>query len=300
MEEDLTATPDTFFGPQTGFLPQLSKRYTGGAREWNGLYSKEIFALSGEASRLGKHQAGLGLQSDALPTVHFRNERGKGDGTKDGGTHKAGGATRRVLRQTDVTDPELLQKYQDVEERLRTNSLETTALRQSTIQQLQDGKQERSFTRYQAIQQHWQRQQKQASAQLGRPLAESVITRAEGYREKVENITALEMATPSDVKYGAQNWYISLRSSSFGKEPKNYTLHTGNNYTGLWMHVTDNPHKQCEVVRKPKATNNRYKTFKDNPFYKEKVLRESKRLREIIPLVTESVDVFQVPLSCFG
>ena len=70
-------------------------------------------------------------------------------------------------------------------------------------------------------------------------------------------------------------------------------------FLGLWMRVTDNPNVKADVVRNPNLKTGNYKTFKDNPYLKEKMNKEHKRINEIMSGKDEEIAGLQVWLFCY-
>ena len=100
------------------------------------------------------------------------------------------------------------------------------------IERLKDTKDERILENYTRMKKVWDRQNKVVCERLNRSLEHNVVTRAEGYREKMEKVTALELATPSDLKYGDRNWYLSLRKSDYVKDIRHHTINIGDSLSG--------------------------------------------------------------------
>ena len=297
LEEDLTATPETFFDPRADrSLAQGRTGELGPEKDWAKLSS--YACLEGVEADEGERHIQLPTYDHGeSPCVdrhkNKRSLRSQDASSKEGGTKGAG---RRNCRRVDATDADIAQKYAEAELRLPELGTQTMRYGKTTTSMIQfrESNQERFLDQFERTQQQWERTLQSACNQLGRRPEDSVVARADGFREKVEKVTALEMATPSDVKYGVQNWYMSLRATGVSKDTRHHMLHVGNNYTGLWMHVTDNPNRTHEVVRKPGRLMGSYKTFKDSPYLQDKMRREAKRLSEIIPVRDEQFEGLRV------
>ena len=146
---------------------------------------------------------------------------------------------------------------------------------------------------YEKMQKQWENNIKGTCRQMGRTVEESVVAHAEKYREKLEKVTALEMATPVSMKDGGRKWHLSLRSNSERRNEK-YKIPVGGTYAGLWMSIIDNPYRGIEVVRKHGALVDTHKNFMDSATFKEKVAVEAERLREIISVKEEFAEDLKV------
>jgi hypothetical protein len=191
-----------------------------------------------------------------------------------------------------LSDEELNKKIEEIESRVNDNSLVpyNTGLinNQNKVQMTKD---EHVLVRKERMDNNWSSTIKNLSSKTKRPVDESIINKVDQYREKVEKLMALELATPSDVKYGAQNWYMSLRTSPYFKDLRHYMQPIGNTINGLYLRITDNPNARADIVRKPCILPKiEKKTFKDNPYFKEKMKRESKKIGEIMSGKDDEVD----------
>lgn len=275
------ATPDTFFeSDKTHFLPPI---YPGSPQGTSSSIAETEWKL---LPRVSTKSDSDGEEMPDPKASHRTVVRFvSGYGRQDAGAGKEHVERQKKRhRRIDIGDEELKKRYQDIKMQLKLSAVGSSTMTIST-----DGgnHNERSLVNYENEKKQWEQHIKEACRKLGRAVEDSVAYQAERYRERMENATMLELATPSDLKYGSQNWYLSLRSSPFFKERRNYTMPVGNNYTGLWMIVTDNPNRQLELVRKQGIGQSSYHSFRDNPFYKEKLAREAKRISELTAGVRE-------------
>eukprot|EP00826_Nyctotherus_ovalis_P023578 TRINITY_DN1812_c0_g1_i14.p1 TRINITY_DN1812_c0_g1~~TRINITY_DN1812_c0_g1_i14.p1 ORF type:complete len:349 (+),score=89.56 TRINITY_DN1812_c0_g1_i14:76-1122(+) len=146
-------------------------------------------------------------------------------------------------------------------------------------------RQDRFFATFSEEEKHLKDYYKTIDGSMGRKPHESLLARANGYREKMELAQAMEMATPTAIIYGSQNWHLSLRNSPNLKDTAHYTLPLDRSHVGLWVHITENPNNQVVVIRKPGPQIKRFKTYVDNPFVKVKQVREYKRVKELLPVI---------------
>ncbi len=295
LEEDLTATPETFFS----VVPERKspRPYSSISKQWGRLDSADTTRRPEHIAQQQQLVQSQLSQERAEPmSVRFKEKRSPASidaSSRDGGG-KGRSASKKNLKKLDMQDEDIESKYAGIMARLRGAS-QSSGSGARNMQAFRSTKQERFFDTHRQAQQRWERQLKSACGRLGRKPEDSVVSRADGYREKVEKVAALEMATPSEIKYGAQNWYMSLRCSSLFKDVRHYSVHVGNSYTGLWIQITDNPNKQAEIIRKPTRLVGNYKTFKDNPFLQDKIRKETKRLNEISPARDDQIEGLQVP-----
>jgi len=202
---------------------------------------------------------------------------------------------RRHTRKLEIDDEEIMIKYNEVRTRLMQQTIvsynQTTTLmkKAGSVADLNATRQERFFDTYNKTQFGWTKHIMQNCSKLGRPPEMSVVSRAEGYREKVEKARASEMLNPSALIFGAQGWQLSLRGGALGNA--HFALPVGNAYTGLWMQVTETPHKMLEIVRTPSnGINGKKKLRKDfnmSPSMRQRM--ESKRITEIYPVKDDNL-----------
>jgi len=191
-----------------------------------------------------------------------------------------------------LSDEELQKRMEAIEKRINENR------DKESVNEFQNEQNKVIFTkgdhvllRKEKVDNDWTNTINALSNKIKRPAEQSIINKADQYREKVEKLIALELATPSDVKYGAQNWYLSLRASPYFNDIKHYLRPIGNSVNGLYLRMTDNPNARADIIRKPQAASDiGHKTFKDYPYYKEKMKKESKKIGEIMSGKDDEVD----------
>lgn len=181
----------------------------------------------------------------------------------------------------------IMEHYKEIEKRFNdpgfyiTSQFASSSLDNASTKNRQD----RFFATFSEEEKHLKDYYKTIDGSMGRKPHESLLARANGYREKMELAQAMEMATPTAIIYGSQNWHLSLRNSPSLRDAAHYTLPLGRSHVGLWVHVTENPNSQVVVIRKPGPQVKRFKTYVDNPFVKDKQVREYKRVKELLPVI---------------
>ena len=291
VEEDLAMNIDEFFEIKedrltnpNAYKPKQDEN--GKVIAWSIAGSTDIFERMREEEKL-ESELGDRRGSNSL---HGRRTAGKKKGALKS---DKGSKTPQNRKCKDVTDEELLVMFQNIEERLfHEQAAEADrGARISFKEKLKTAKDERVLDNYLKFQKAWDRQSKLAQDKTKREEIDSLVNSSEGYREKNEKLTALELATPSSIKYGSQNFNLSLRSSEYHNDLRHHMIQMGN----LWVRVTENPNAKADIIRNPNLLKNiNKKTFKDNPYLKEKERKEKKRLDEILPGKDDEIDGLQV------
>ena len=183
----------------------------------------------------------------------------------------------------DVTDQELMQEFKEVKRRFNfQTSLATTTI----TEKFRETQQYNFFTRLDDTLNSRKKYYKTIANGIDRQPLDSLLTRSNAYREKVEKARAMEMVTTTAHVYGDQYWCLNLRRSKNLNDNKDYILPVGNSCDGLWVHMTDNPRKQLISIRNPERQKLKFKSFSDNPFVIDKQCKEHKRLSAILPLIS--------------
>eukprot|EP00826_Nyctotherus_ovalis_P060422 TRINITY_DN8476_c0_g3_i2.p2 TRINITY_DN8476_c0_g3~~TRINITY_DN8476_c0_g3_i2.p2 ORF type:complete len:210 (+),score=57.06 TRINITY_DN8476_c0_g3_i2:80-709(+) len=144
--------------------------------------------------------------------------------------------------------------------------------------------QERMLETHRRAEATWSKHLKSVCRRLNRVAGNTVISRADHYRERVEQVSALEQVTLSEVKYGPRGWKLGLRNEGGAGDIRDLYLKVGKASDGPYYCIIDNPKRIKEIVRSPKLLKGTYKTFMDGSSSKEKMRREGKRVRELMPL----------------
>ncbi len=299
MEEDLAA-PDSFFDPRerspaAHLLPVLPRVQP----SWKRLAPVDVFAKAEEMYRTHVRFA------DEESTQRSVAPKGRKASSRDPSRDKK---PKKRPTCVDVEDERLRDRYVEIGTRLAqtqtsqqsifgstgslaTMTMTTGAMRNSrAFQDPRPARQERFFETHDEEQRRWNRFLNRTCKDLGRRPSDSVVVRADGYRERVEKSHAMEMANPTAIIYGVQGWYLSLRHSPKFRDTKHYALPVGKDFNGLWAQITDNPHAQETVVRNPVRMPQKHREYKDNPFVIAKQKLEAKRLSEIIPVNDVALD----------
>ena len=291
LEEDLVS-PDTFFEMRhnsetaSSTLPLIDPLRV--SSPWKQLNPVDIFARAEVEQKRRTHLqfADDGLY-DSQPTQLKAKKSFKSLETS---TNKDASRTykpKKNVKRVEATDEEIMIRFNEIGSKMNQHSLSNCTGFKSvkSMQTFNETKQERFFETHNNLQKLWSSNLQKTCAEAGRKPTESVVVRSVGYREKIEKAHAMEMTNPSAIIYGAQGWYLSLRSSPKFKDTRHYALPVGGSYNGLWMQITDNPHKQAEIIRSPTSMQTiKPKSYKDNPFLIAKQKQESKRLSELIPV----------------
>jgi hypothetical protein len=136
----------------------------------------------------------------------------------------------------------------------------------------------------------WDSISKTLSNATSRPIEKSLIRNSEEFRERVEKLSVLEQATSSDSKYGERNWCLGLRSNSMMKEPKHYIMPVGNPLNGLYVRMESNIHKKIDVVRKPALARLSQMSFKNFPYYADRMSSEKAKVASLMAGRDDCVD----------
>eukprot|EP01084_Bolivina_argentea_P110034 196541_1 len=112
-------------------------------------------------------------------------------------------------------------------------------------------REERVLKRWEQQQRKWKSMKKNIAQKIGKKEDELVITRAEEWRETIEEIDLLTKSIPS-ASMSSNHWQHSLRKKT-GDEETTHLVPIGNMFSGLYCKVTHNPKKPMkESVRKPR------------------------------------------------
>jgi len=295
LEDDLV-TPDAFFTIQSSknFNSPKIDLDINAQEEWKKLCPIDIFSREKVEQ---KHKEHVNFADDPgfndIPAT--TKKKGKSSfKSMESFTNKGGDQSKpqkiKKIKTIDATNEDIMIKYNDVGSRLCLNASmqNTSSAFRSTKnrKEFYDTAQERFFDTYNTSQRQWNQYLYTTCAAIGRDPGDSVAIRADEFREKQERSRALENANATALIYGAQGWYLSLRQSNKFNDLKHYSIPIGGLYNGLWMRVTDNPHKPEMVIRSPIkiVPKSKKHTYKDNPFLIAKQKAEARRLTELIPV----------------
>ncbi len=303
LEEDL-ASPDKFFEARHKPEPAQSDRshFLGTAPlelpSWRQLAPMDIFARA-QVEQMYRTHVQFAEDRQNSPEV----SPGKGRKSYSNSVYKEGSGKdaaklkKPKVKLMDASDHDIRSRYRDIGTKLTqsqfmasTASLTTGFRNSKSLLEFGETRQERFFDAHATMQKEWGRYFYRTCADIGRKPFESVVARAEGYREKVEKAYAMEMTNPTALIYGSQGWYLSLRYTPKFKDTRHYALPIGKDYNGLWMQITENPHKPEIIVRSQARMPQKFRGYKDNPFVIEKQKQEAKLLSELIPVQDEGLD----------
>ncbi len=293
LEEDL-AVPDQFLEARRKLERENATPFD---TDWRRLNPTDVFARAETVKKRRARFADEGEDAEPPPSPHLpaggRSFRSITTSSKD--------VLPRVMKQqqqhhtklVEIKDEDLLRRYEEIESRVHQQTLYSTVTTFSPVRnrhEFRETRQERFFGTHSRTQSEWRRGMARTCASVGRRPEDSVVTRAEGYREKVEKSRIMELVNPSALIYGAQGWYLSLRKSPVAGEVRHYAVPMGNNYDRLWVQIIDETKREEEFVRSPGRLVGKYKTFKDNPFLVARERAESRRLRELVPVEEGTLD----------
>jgi len=112
-------------------------------------------------------------------------------------------------------------------------------------------REERVLRRWEQQQKEWKSMKRNIAQKVGKTADELVITRAEEWREMVEEIDLMTKSIPLK-SMSSNHWQHSLRKKT-GNEETTHSVPVGNMFSGLYCKVTHNPRKPMkETVRKPR------------------------------------------------
>jgi len=186
----------------------------------------------------------------------------------------------KALSYIPMTDTEIDNRYKEVFDH-------ANRIRRSSSFKTQ---QEQILETYRKAKTNWERQLKSISKKLNRLINNTVVSRADHFRERVEELSALEQVTLSEAKYGSRNWKLSLRNNEVTEGTRPLCFRAGKASDGPCHYLIDNPKRVKEIVRNPGLIRGNYKTFINSSSFKEKIEKEAKRIRELIPL-TNIIDL---------
>ena len=102
-------------------------------------------------------------------------------------------------------------------------------------------REERVLRRWEQQQKEWKSMKKNIAQKVGKKQDELVITRAEEWREMVEEIDLMTKSIPLK-SMSSNHWQHSLRKKT-GNEETTHSVPVGNMFSGLYCKVTHNPRK---------------------------------------------------------
>lgn len=287
IEEDLIKGSDNYFS----WNPEVvNKKTFGPAYDTNGTLLP--WSIAGTVKMFEKEEEDNKFQEVSVASTHSKRRNSK----KNLSQHSIIVKPNKT-KLVQLSDEDLQKKTEEIEKRINEGcQVEYHTGLINSQNKVMHTRDEHVLQRKEKMDNNWSNTISNITAKIKRPAEDSIINKVDQFREKIEKLTALELATPSEVKFGQQNWYMSLRTSSYFKDLKHYMQPVGNTINGLYLRFTENPNARSDIVRKPnllpKLDNK--KTFKDNPYFKEKMLKESKKINEIMSGKDEEIDFLMI------
>ena len=107
-----------------------------------------------------------------------------------------------------------------------------------------DTRQERFLKRYNTESKLFKQALNMSCIQIGRKPNESVVARANIYREEIERTRSIK------IPYAVKDWYMELRNCN-AEDLRKYTVPFGNSTNGLWMKMIEDKGKPQVIIRTP-------------------------------------------------
>lgn len=147
-----------------------------------------------------------------------------------------------------VIDSELMAKYKEVNESIKNNAAGVRKTKSALcLRIIGEEKQEKLLSKYRATQGQCKKTLNRSCGAIGRDPNDSVMLRANEFREKVEKARAAKMP------YTVKNWYMELRKSEKFDSLRKYTVPVGARMCGLWMNMLDECGRPQDIIRIPCA-----------------------------------------------
>ena len=115
-----------------------------------------------------------------------------------------------------MSKQELVAEIQKLRGRQRDfyTAIDRTAIKMPPKDRLLYTRQERYLQAYDTAQKEWDHTLKKVNSKVGRSKSESVVNKAEGFRERQEAIETLDMVQSEHERFGELAWYMNLRKDS--------------------------------------------------------------------------------------
>ena len=144
----------------------------------------------------------------------------------------------------------ILAKYSVIQYDLNKNECNAKSSRNlDTIKEFSNKKQERSFKVFYNTQEQWNNCLNFTCQKLGRNPNNSIISKSDSYRQKIEKRNKLEVKTPIIGRYEMKGWFLGLRDYSEEENMKHHILPIGRGTTGLWMRLMEYSKGQQTIIR---------------------------------------------------
>ncbi|CAG9318275.1 unnamed protein product [Blepharisma stoltei] len=136
-------------------------------------------------------------------------------------------------------------------------------------QRLDVTKEQRALKLFQKTQEKWDQIDRGLCKRIKKPREDLLPSRAYEYREKLEELDIIDKVKSSEVpnKY---HWYMSLREDPEFDKPEAF-VNVGNYMTGLYTRIRESSNTCKSIIRKPGMLKTSYKTFRDDPYFKDTV-----------------------------
>jgi hypothetical protein len=171
--------------------------------------------------------------------------------------------------------------YENKMKRIEEGSRLEERLRQEYVEGLPNGlrileeRQSKILEKFEASTKRWEKYSAELAARVGKDPSQLVVTRAQEYREKVEEMDFLDRAISSEEKAGSKVWYMSLRADK--RDERATFVPVGNTLSGLYTKVKERSQTAEAIIRRPGAVKSSTKTFRDNPYFQKRQAEENKK-----------------------
>lgn len=152
-------------------------------------------------------------------------------------------------------------------------------------------RQSKILEKFDAATKQWEKYSGELAARVGKTTGQLVVTRAQEYREKVEEMDFLDRAISSEEKAGSKGWYMSLRADR--REERATYVPVGNALSGLYTKVKERSQTAEAIIRRPGALKSTFKTFRDNPYFQKRTAVETQK-KSLRPVDCTETDMLVV------
>ena len=112
-------------------------------------------------------------------------------------------------------------------------------------------KEKKCLENYDKMVNGWNHTVEKINSKLGRVSSESVISKAENFRKKIETAEAFDIVQTDEEKYGSAFWYMTLRK---GDNPKEWRQGSIQDIPeGFSASIVDRPKSSVVIIRKPNS-----------------------------------------------
>jgi len=156
---------------------------------------------------------------------------------------------------------------------------ETEKLNSMTLgEQINYARQTRILENFQRTIFHWKKIEKNLSSKSRKDESQLVANRASEYREKIEEYDFLDRKLSSKERMGNRAWYMTLRNE---ENCSDTYIQVGNKFYALFTRITARSGSEKEIIRKPGEVKFQGKTFKQFPYFREKLQEDTDHWRTL-------------------